>query len=89
MSTIIWSEYMKYRIKLTGFSLQVIEKILIYSTERYFDNISHRMVVVGKHDSRLVIIPYDEDNGTVFPATIHATSRQQIKFRLNSGRFTK
>lgn len=89
MSTIIWSEYMKYRIKLRGFSLQVIEKILRYSTERYFDNISHRMVVVGKHDSRLVIIPYDEDNGTVFPVTIHATSRQQIKFRLNSGRFTK
>jgi len=89
MTTIVWSEYMKYRIKLRGFSLGKVEEILKYSAERYFDNSSHRMVAVGKHDNRLVIIPYDQENDAITPATIHATSRQQIKFRLNSGRFTK
>ncbi|NES80724.1 MAG: hypothetical protein F6K10_04610 [Moorea sp. SIO2B7] len=35
----------------------------------------------------LVIIPY-EYNGNLFtPITIHATTRQQIRFRLKSGRY--
>jgi hypothetical protein len=80
---------MKYRANLRGFSLEKIEEILRYSSERYFDNATHRMVVVGKHDSRLVIIPYDKDDDAIVPVTIHAITRQQIRFRLKSGRFTK
>lgn len=30
--------------------------------------------------------PYEEDEATLTPVTIHATTRQQIKFRLNTGR---
>lgn len=89
MPTIVWSDYMKYRAKLRGFSLEKIEEILKHSSERYFDNETHRMIVVGKHDDRLVIIPYDEDGDTIVPVTIHAITRQQIKFRLKSGRFTR
>jgi hypothetical protein len=58
-------------------------------SERYFDNGTHRMVVVGKHDNRLVIISYDKDDDTLIPVTIHTITRQQIRFRLKSGRFTK
>jgi hypothetical protein len=47
------------------------------------------MIAVGKHDNRLVIIPYEEDGDTMVPVAIHATTRQQIKFRLKSGRLTK
>jgi hypothetical protein len=51
------------------------------------------MVVVGKHNKMLVMIPYDKTEGEtgelITPVTIHATSRQQIKFRLISGRFLK
>jgi hypothetical protein len=47
------------------------------------------MVVVGKHDNRLVIIPYDKDDDTIIPVTIHTITRQQIRFRLKTGRFTK
>jgi hypothetical protein len=32
------------------------------------------------------MIPYEEDETTLTPVTIHATTRQQIKFRLNTGR---
>jgi hypothetical protein len=51
MPTIVWSDYMRYRAKLRSFSLEKIEEILRYSSERYFDNGTHRMVVVGKNRS--------------------------------------
>ena len=89
MPTIVWSDYMKYRANMREFSLEKIEEILRHSTERYFDNETHRMIVVGKHDAHLVVIPYDKDGDTLLPVTIHAITRQQIKFRLKSGRFTK
>ncbi|MHB2147880.1 hypothetical protein ACX8XP_02360 [Calditrichota bacterium LG25] len=84
---IIWSEYMKYRAKLRGFELKKIEDILRYSEERYFDTIARRLIVVGRHDERLVLIPYEKKKNEVIPITIHATTRQQIKFRLKTGRF--
>jgi hypothetical protein len=80
---------MKYRARLREFNLEKIEEILRHSSERYFDSGTHRRVVVGKHNNRLVIIPYEEDDDAIVPVTIHAITRQQIKFRLNSGRFTK
>ena len=89
----IWSDYIRYRVQLRGFDLAKIEEILRFCEERYFDTATHRMVVVGKHDKFLVMIPYDkiEDEGgeLITPVTVHATSRQQIKFRLNSGRFVR
>jgi hypothetical protein len=89
----IWSDYIKFRVQLRGFDISKIEEILRFSEERYFDMATHRMVVIGKHDKHLVMIPYDvteDENGELItPVTIHATSRQQIKFRLNSGRFLK
>jgi hypothetical protein len=86
-STIIWSDYLKYRTKLRGFEASKIEHILRYSEERYFDTITKRLIVVGKHDDRLVIIPYEKHGNEVIPVTIHATTRQQINFRLKTGRF--
>lgn len=75
------------------FDLAKIEEILRFSEERYFDTATHRMVVVGRHDKLLVMVPYDkvedEDGESITPVTVHATSRQQIKFRLNSGRFVR
>lgn len=85
--SLIWSDYFRYRIHLRGFSLEKIETILRYSTERYFDTITRRQIVVGKHDKGLVIIPYEEKENALAPITIHATSRQQLNFRLKTGRF--
>ena len=31
------------------------------STERYYDTATLRTVAVGKHDKRLVLVPYDSD----------------------------
>ncbi len=84
---IAWSGYMKYRTELRGFDLRKIADILRHSKERYFDTITQRLIVVGKHDERMVVIPYEKKNNEIIPVTIHAITRQQIKFRLKTGRF--
>ncbi len=86
--SIVWSEYIKHRAALRGFELKKIEDIIRYSRERYFDTVTRRMIVVGKHDDRLAMIPYDRKENELLPVTIHATTRQQINFRLKTGRFT-
>jgi hypothetical protein len=42
---------------------------------------------VGKHNEILILVPYDEEDNDIVPVTVHATSRRQIRFRLNTGRF--
>ena len=44
---IIWTDYMKYRANLRGYDLSVIEDILRYNEERYFDMVTGRYVVIG------------------------------------------
>ncbi len=83
----IFTDYIKYRAELRGFDLMRIESILRYSLERYFDIETQRRIVVGEHGNRLVMIPYEESETELTPITIHATTRQQIKFRLSTGRF--
>jgi hypothetical protein len=83
----IWTEYLKHRAHSRGFDLAIIEHILRFSRERYFDTVTRRMVAVGRHGPRLVMVPYDQENDSITPATIHATTRQQINFRLRTGRF--
>lgn len=85
--SIVWSEYIRYKADLRGFDLTKIEKILKYSEERYFDSKTRRIIAVGRHDDRLVMIPYEERKGSITPVTIHVTTRQQINFRLKTGRF--
>jgi hypothetical protein len=87
MKQIIWSDYIKYRANLRGFHLDIIEEILKFSGERYYDTETNRMIAVGKHERILVMIPYEDYNDRIEPITIHATSRQQIKFRVTTGRF--
>lgn len=83
-SLIIWFDYLKYRTELRGFELSKIENILQYSGERYFDTVTRRLIAVGKRDDRLVIIPYEKRGNEIIPVTIHATTRQQIRFRLKT-----
>ena len=86
-SVIIWTGYMKHRAKLRGFKLSKIEDILRHSAEKYLDTATQRLIEVGKHDDILVIIPYEKHRNEITPITIHVTIRQQIKFRLKTGRF--
>ncbi len=85
---IIWTDYIKDRIKLREYEYLNIEEIVRYSDERYYDVSTGRMVVIGRHDDRLVIIPYEEDKDSVTPVTVHAITRQQIKYRIRTGRFS-
>jgi len=86
-SRIIWSTYLKYRAELRGFDLSEIDRILRFSEERYIDTVTQRLIVVGRHNDSLVIVPYEIDGNEIRPITIHTTTRQQIKFRLKTGRF--
>jgi hypothetical protein len=88
MMNIIWTEYLQYRVDLRGFDLAEIEHIIRHSGERYLDTETRRTVVVGRHNRQLVMIPYEMDEENLIPVTIHATTRQQIRFRLRTGRFT-
>lgn len=85
---IIWTDYMRYRARLRGFNLAKIEPIVRYSSERYLDTETGRLVVIGRIDDLLVMLPCETEQGTITPVTIHATTRQQISFRLKTGRFT-
>ena len=87
MRKVAWTEYLTYRTQLRGFELDTIEQIVLFSEERYFDNVTQRRVAVGRHGSQLVVIPYDQEGETLTPVTIHATTRQQINIRLQTGRF--
>ena len=86
MKTIVWTEYLKYRTKLRGFNIQKLENMLKYSNEKYFDIATDRLIVVGKHEKILVMIPYEETKINIIPITVHATNRQQINYRIKSGR---
>lgn len=88
-SEIVWTEYLLYRANLRGFDIEILEEIIRYSTERYFDTTTRRKVVIGKHNAKLVIIPYDQSDSRLIPVTVHSTTRQQLKFRQKTGRFVR
>jgi hypothetical protein len=84
---VVWTDYLKYRAALRGFDLNRIEQIVKSSGERYIDTATNRLVVVGRCEKMLVLIPYEASEGVLTPITIHATTRQQIGFRVKTGRF--
>ena len=86
---IFWTEYMKYRVELRGYDFAMVEDILRYSSERYADTVTGRLVAVGRHDQLLAMIPYEQTGSRLQPVTIHATSRQQINFRIKTGRLKR
>ncbi len=83
---IIWTEYIQYRAKLRGFDLDEIERIVRYTSERYIDTVTGRLVAIGRHKRTLVMIPYEVEARMLIPITIHTTTRQQINVRLKTGR---
>lgn len=88
MPEIVWTEYLKYRADLRGFDLDLLEDIIRYSSERYFDTETRSMVVVGRHSKELVMMPCEFLDDIITPVTVHPITRQQIRFRLKTGRLT-
>ncbi len=83
-----WTDYLRYKSKLRGFDLAAIEDIVKYSPERYFDTLTGRRIAVGHSQNRTVMIPYEADQESITPITIHVTSRKQINFRIQVGRLS-
>jgi hypothetical protein len=44
-------------------------------------------VAIGRHSSLLVLVAAEQEGEALTPITLHATTRQQITFRLRTGRF--
>lgn len=86
MPEIIWTSYLRHRATLRDFDLDLIGNILRFSSERYYDVEIDRSIVVEKHGEQLVLIPYEQSENTITPIIIHATIRQQIRFRWQTGR---
>lgn len=78
---------MRYRARMRGFDLEKLAQIVNFSTERYSDTETGRAVVIGHYDKKLVILPYETNEDEITPITVHITTRQQINFRLKTGRF--
>jgi hypothetical protein len=77
---------MRYRAKLRGFDLEKLEQVVAHSSERYFDTETGRLVVIGRHGKDLVILPYEVSEDSITPVTVHMITRQQVNFRLKTGR---
>jgi uncharacterized DUF497 family protein len=87
MGWVIWTEYLQHRARLRGFDPAAIEEIVLFADERYFDSATQRMVAVGRDGQQLVVIPYEQEGEAMTPVTVHATTRQQVNFRVRTGRF--
>ena len=84
---VTWTAYLLYRAQLRGFDLEELEKIVRFSVERYHDVETGRWIVVGRHHRDLVMIAYEVDGDIMTPVTVHVTSRQQVSFRVRTGRW--
>mgnify|MGYP001352906268 CR=1 FL=1 len=81
---VTWTDYFRYRAARRGFDLDEIVK---HSTERYVDTATDRRIAVGHCGKTLVLVPYETGNEVITPITVHATTRRQIAFRVQTGRF--
>ena len=83
-----WTDYMNYRLELRGFAPANIEQILRFSSERYIDAMTGRLIAVGRHEDVLVMVPYEIHGDDIVPITVHTTSREQINMLVKSGRLS-
>lgn len=84
---VVWTDYLKYRASLRGFDPSKIENIVLHSSERYYDVVTDRHIVIGRYERKLILIPYETQEDTITPVTMHVTTRQQVNVRINSGRY--
>jgi hypothetical protein len=84
---VVITDYVDYRARTRGFDVNDIESIVKHTEERYFDVETHRLVAIGRSNEKLVVIPYEESDEVCTPVTVHAVTRKQIRFRVNTGRF--
>ena len=79
--------YVSLRVKNASISFSLFKNgDFLLVIQRYYDTATDWLVVIGKHASILVVIPHEiDDENNITPITIHATSRQQINYRVKGG----
>ena len=51
--------------KFGGYDLATVEQILRYSSERYVDTVTGRVIAIGRHEKLIVMIPFTNQIGEV------------------------
>lgn len=85
--SIVWTDYLIYRAQTRGFDQRQLEQILRFSAERYYDTETGRSIAIGRHNSQLVMVAFEQIGEVITPVTVHTVTRQQIRYRLQTERF--
>lgn len=67
--------------------LETIAAVGRFASERYFGTNHSRLVGVGRFGRLLLLVPYEEDDQSITPVTVHTITRQQMTWQLQEGRF--
>ena len=86
-----YSEHLKFRLQMRHIPEKLPERIYRQAKQRYFDHETGRHIAILSttyHNRRhLMMIAYDEFEDRVEIVTIHPVEKQQIRSRVNSGRW--
>lgn len=87
-----YSEHLKFKLQVRHISEKLPERIYRQAKQRYFDHETGRHVAILSaiyHNHRwLMMIAYDEFEAYIEIVTIHPIEKQQIRSRVNLGRWT-
>lgn len=91
--SLTYTEHLKTRLKQRGLPLGLVKKVFDKNEESYFDNLRLHYIMVSsvlyKGRYRKVLAAYDKIGiDSIEVITIHPITDEQIKQRLNSGRWS-
>lgn len=88
---LIYTDHLKTRLKQRGIPIKIVKEIFGKNEEHHWDNLRNHYIVVSevkyKGKYRKVLAAYDKIVGAKEVITIHPISDEEIKQRLNSGRW--
>jgi len=93
MKKIIYTEHLKFRMKVRNVQNDMPKKIIMTSTEKYFDIFTKHKIAIKKVEyndkERDMMICYDEYEDKTEIVTIHPIGFHQKLQRIRSGRWIK
>lgn len=90
---IIYTDHLKFRLKIRKISQDLPKYILKYADEHYYDNLSRHLIAVHqvefKGKIREMMVSYDVKKDVIELITIHPLKTYQKISRLKTGRWRK
>lgn len=89
---LILTDHIKIRLRQREIPRKVVKEIISQNLENYWDNLRNHHIVIGKLNyhgvDRKILVAYDTIDKEIEAVTIHPVTDNQIKQRLNSGRWS-